>query len=110
LQSLAPTAQLLLRRLQFTLSADDCYRSAHQLLSDPLRDHWRPTVAGVAEHTDEPAFDFDATRLLLADDARRYTQATMSYVSVVGLTTTIDQLLTLGVKKLEHHATRLEGC
>lgn len=52
-------------------------------------------------------FDFDATRLLLADDARRYTQATMSYVSVVGLTTAIDQLLTLGMEKLEQHATRL---
>ena len=52
-------------------------------------------------------FEFDATRMLLADDARRYTQSTMSYVSVVGLTTAIDQLLAIGIEKLEHHAARL---
>ncbi len=52
-------------------------------------------------------FEFDATRLLLAGDARRYTQSTMSYVSVVGLTTAIDQLLTIGIEKLEHHTARL---
>ena len=38
-------------------------------------------------------FDFDATRVLLAEGARRYTQSTMSYVSVAGLTTAIEQLL-----------------
>ncbi len=52
-------------------------------------------------------FEFDATRMLLAGDARRFTQSTMSYVSVVGLTTAIDQLLTVGVEILEHHAARL---
>ena len=52
-------------------------------------------------------FEFDATRMLLADDARRYTQSTMSYLSVVGLTTAIDQLLTFGMEKLEHSAARL---
>lgn len=52
-------------------------------------------------------FEFDATRMLLANGARRYTQSTMSYVSVVGLTTAMDQLLTIGMEKLEHHAARL---
>jgi selenocysteine lyase/cysteine desulfurase len=52
-------------------------------------------------------FEFDATRMLLAGDARRFTQSTMSYVSVVGLTTAIDQLMTIGVEKLEHYAARL---
>ena len=41
-------------------------------------------------------FAFDATRMPLADGARRFTQSTMSYVSVVGLTTAMDQLLAIG--------------
>jgi len=52
-------------------------------------------------------FDFSATQMLFASDARRYTQSTMSYVSVVGLATAIDQLLTTRVEKIEHHAARL---
>lgn len=52
-------------------------------------------------------FKFDATRLLLADDARRYTQSTMSYMSVIGLTTAIEQLLSVGMAEVEFHATRL---
>lgn len=52
-------------------------------------------------------FDFDATRLLFAQDAHRYTQSTMSYVSVAGLTTAIDQLLSAGLEEVESHAKRL---
>jgi len=52
-------------------------------------------------------FEFDATRILLAEGGRRYTQSTMSYVSVAGLTAAIDQLLTVGAHKLERHAGRL---
>lgn len=52
-------------------------------------------------------FAFDATRLLLANDARRYTQSTMSYVSIAGLTAAIDQLLAKGLEKVELHAERL---
>jgi selenocysteine lyase/cysteine desulfurase len=52
-------------------------------------------------------FQFDATRILLAEDARRFTQSTMSYVSVAGLTVAIDQLLTVGTEELERHAGRL---
>ncbi len=52
-------------------------------------------------------FEFDATRILLAEGGRRYTQSTMSYVSVAGLTAAIDQLLTVGADKLKRHAGRL---
>ncbi len=52
-------------------------------------------------------FDFDATQVLLADDARRYTQSTMSYVSIAGLTAALDQLLNLGEARIETHARRL---
>lgn len=52
-------------------------------------------------------FAFDATDLSLAPDARRFTQSTMSYVSVTGLTTSIGELLRLGIGEVERHATRL---
>jgi len=52
-------------------------------------------------------FDFDATRLALADDARRYTQSTMSYVSIAGLTAALDRLLGVGETSIEAHARAL---
>jgi selenocysteine lyase/cysteine desulfurase len=52
-------------------------------------------------------FDFDATQILLADDARRYTQSTMSYVSISALIASLDQLLSLGEAPIEKHARRL---
>jgi len=52
-------------------------------------------------------FDFDATRLRLADDARRYTQSTMSYVSLAALGASLDQLLELGEEAIEAHARGL---
>ncbi len=52
-------------------------------------------------------FEFDAESILLANDARRYTQSTMSYASVACLTTAIEQLLALGEVKIEAHARRL---
>lgn len=52
-------------------------------------------------------FDFDATRLPLANDARRYTQSTMSYVSLRGLTVAIAELLAMGGDALEAHARSL---
>lgn len=52
-------------------------------------------------------FDFDATRLSLAPDARRFTQSTMSYVSVTGLTTAIDELLMTGIAQVQRHAAQL---
>ena len=47
-------------------------------------------------------FGFDATSVSLADDARRYTQSTMSYVSMVGLAVAVEQLLSLGELELRH--------
>lgn len=52
-------------------------------------------------------FRFDATSISLADDARRYTQSTMSYVSMAGLTVALDQLLSLGEGRIEVHAREL---
>jgi cysteine desulfurase/selenocysteine lyase len=52
-------------------------------------------------------FDFKATSLLLADDARRYTQSTMSYISMTGLTVAISELLTMGLDAIESHAGSL---
>ena len=52
-------------------------------------------------------FAFDATRIAQAEGARRFTQSTMSYVSVAGLTTAMDQLLAIGLDRVEHHAARL---
>ena len=54
-------------------------------------------------------FAFDATRIAQAESARRFTQSTMSYVSVAGLTTAMDQLLAIGLDRVEHHAARLHG-
>ncbi len=52
-------------------------------------------------------FAFDATRLPLAQGARRFTLSTMSYLSVIGLTTAMDQLLSSGAERIEEHARRL---
>lgn len=52
-------------------------------------------------------FHFDATRVPFAPDARRFTQSTMSYISVAGLTTALDHLLPLGEDRLEQHSRRL---
>jgi selenocysteine lyase/cysteine desulfurase len=54
-------------------------------------------------------FDFEATALPLADDARRYTQSTMSYVSLTGLTVAISELLAMGLEAVETHARSLAG-
>jgi len=52
-------------------------------------------------------FGFDATSLQVAADARRFTQSTMSYVSMAGLTASLDQLLSLGIERVEAHAKAL---
>jgi selenocysteine lyase/cysteine desulfurase len=52
-------------------------------------------------------FDFDAKSVSFASDARRFTQSTMSYVSIAGLTVSIEQLLSLGENRIEEHARRL---
>jgi cysteine desulfurase / selenocysteine lyase len=52
-------------------------------------------------------FEFDATSVSLANDARRYTQSTMSYASLAGLTVAVEQLLFLGQARIEAHARTL---
>ena len=52
-------------------------------------------------------FDFDAKSVSLASDARRFTQSTMSYVSIAGLAVSIEQLLSLGEDRIEAHARQL---
>ena len=52
-------------------------------------------------------FGFDATHLSLAPDARRFTQSTMSYISVRGLTAAIGGLLRTGIGAVAQHAARL---
>jgi cysteine desulfurase/selenocysteine lyase len=52
-------------------------------------------------------FDFDATRMPFAADARRFTQSTMSYTSVAGLTAALGVLLGVGIDEIEEHARRL---
>jgi len=52
-------------------------------------------------------FEFDATSVSLANDARRYTQSTMSYVSMAGLVVAVEQLLALGDARIEAHARSL---
>ena len=52
-------------------------------------------------------FGFDALSVLVAPDARRFTQSTMSYVSMAGLTVALDQLLALGVARIDAHAQTL---
>ena len=52
-------------------------------------------------------FEFDATSVSLASDARRYTQSTMSYVSMAGLVAAIEQLLYLDETRIEAHARSL---
>jgi selenocysteine lyase/cysteine desulfurase len=52
-------------------------------------------------------FGFDATSVSLADDARRYTQSTMSYASMAGLVVAVEQLLSLGeARMLVSHASK----
>jgi selenocysteine lyase/cysteine desulfurase len=64
-----------------------------------------PPLPGWMGATDP--FGFDATTLSLANDARRYTQSTMSYVSMAGLVVAIEQLLSLGEAGIEAHAQSL---
>ena len=52
-------------------------------------------------------FDMQATKLPLADDARRFTQSTMSYMSMAGLTVSMGELLAMGVENIEAHGKSL---
>jgi selenocysteine lyase/cysteine desulfurase len=51
-------------------------------------------------------FDLDPLRLRLADDARRFELSTMSYVSAIGLESSIAMLSSLGFDRIDEHARR----
>ncbi len=67
----------------------------------------RPPPLPGSMGTPDP-FSFDATRLLLAEGGRRYTQSTMSYVSVAGLTAAITELARRSVRRISGHAETLD--
>lgn len=52
-------------------------------------------------------FDFEATSVHFAADARRFTQSTMSYISMAGLTTALDQMMSGTESRLEAHSRQL---
>jgi cysteine desulfurase / selenocysteine lyase len=52
-------------------------------------------------------FDLDPMALRLAGDARRFELSTMSYVSAIGLESSIAMLSSLGFELVEEHARRL---
>ena len=52
-------------------------------------------------------FAFDARRMPFAPEARRWTQSTMSYLSMVGLTTAIEQSSLLPASARESHSRQL---
>jgi selenocysteine lyase/cysteine desulfurase len=52
-------------------------------------------------------FGFDATQVQFAHDARRYTQSTMSYVSIAGLIAALEDVLAVGEVAIEEHAQQL---
>jgi selenocysteine lyase/cysteine desulfurase len=64
-----------------------------------------PALPGWMSAT-EP-FDFDATRLSLSPDARRYTLSTISYASAAGLTVAMNRLLDVGLDRVRHAASDL---
>jgi len=72
--------------------------SPHLLQQDPPLPGWMGTTN---------PFDFEATKLHFAASARRFTQSTMSYISMAGLTTALDHLLSLSQGRLEAHSRRL---
>lgn len=52
-------------------------------------------------------FAFDARELRLADDARRFELATMSYASAIGLEASVGMLSSIGIGRIVPHARRL---
>ncbi len=52
-------------------------------------------------------FDFEATSVHFAADARRFTQSTMSYISMAGLATALDHLMSLSEGRVEAHSRQL---
>jgi len=65
------------------------------------------TPPGVGWFGAENPFDMQATQLKLSKTAGRYTQSTMSYISVKGLTIAITELLNIGLETISDHSKKL---
>tara|TARA_B100000989_G_scaffold197184_1_gene148942 strand:+ start:1 stop:1032 length:1032 start_codon:yes stop_codon:yes gene_type:complete len=53
-------------------------------------------------------FDISHQELDLAEGAKRFTQSTMSYISLKGLEVSIQEILKIGVDNIDNHAQRLK--
>jgi len=53
-------------------------------------------------------FDISHQELDLAEGAKRFTQSTMSYISLKGLEVSIQEILKIGVDNIDNHAQKLK--
>jgi selenocysteine lyase/cysteine desulfurase len=72
--------------------------------SDALLEKQPPSIGWFGG---EDPFDMDAQQLLLSKTAAKYTQSTLSYISVAGLNAALDELLKFGVDKINDHSRKL---
>lgn len=72
--------------------------------SDALLEKQPPSIGWFGG---EDPFDMDARQLLLSKTAAKYTQSTLSYISVAGLNAALDELLKFGVDKINDHSLKL---
>ena len=77
---------------------------AFGFLSNELLRKDPPTIGWFSN---ENPFDMEATKLNLSKTAAKYTQSTISYISVVGLKTAIQQLLDIKISSIMKHSDKL---
>ena len=68
-------------------------------LAPHLQKKLNPGLVGWRSHRD--MWDFDSTRLVYADTAKKFEFSTMSYGNVIGLTKAMEYLLKLGIKEIQ---------
>ena len=74
------------------------------VLSDELLQKQPPFIGWFGG---EDPFDTDAKSLMLAKTAAKYTQSTLSYITAIGLKSSMDQLLKLGLDNIHGHSQKL---
>ena len=77
---------------------------AFGFLSNELLRKDPPTIGWFSN---ENPFDMEATKLNLSKTAAKYTQSTISYISVIGLKTAIQQLLDIKISSIMKHSDKL---
>jgi len=85
------------------LAKIECSQGGHHLTNELLRKD-PPTIGWFGN---ENPFDMEATKLNLSKTAAKYTQSTISYISVVGLKTAIQQLLDIKISSIMKHSDKL---